>query len=250
MSTPDRDRGPAPFVPWPLQWRPEQVVRFWDWRSRNLALEHQYYSKRLGDDLFRYLRGVFALRGVLLDLGCGPGHLVDKALAEGMEVRAIDSSPESVAALNQRLAGARGFHGALLGQVGQVPMPDESGDVVAVIETVEHLDDAQLGDLLKEAWRLTRRGGHVVITTPNEEPLGELEVMCPSCGCVFHQYQHVRSFSSASLRGLMEAQGFATRRCHALLLSFLPRWMRPFHRWVYPRVKGRLPHLVYVGQRP
>jgi len=120
---------------------------------------------------------------------------------------------------------------------------------VTVIETVEHLDDATLGALLDETRRLVRKGGYLVVTTPHAENLPELQVMCPDCGCVFHQFQHVRSFTPADLRNAIEARGFKTIRCGPLLFSFLPRWMRPLHRWVYPRVKGKLPHLMYVGQR-
>ncbi len=167
-STPD-DRK---FRQWTLQWRPEHVGRYWDWWSRNPALEHLYFSKVYGEALLDEISRTIPLRGTLLDLGSGPGHLIEKALARGVEALAVDQSPEP-----------------------------------------------------------------------------ELEVMCPDCGCVFHQFQHVRSFTPEGLRAAVEARGFKTLRCRPLLLSFLPRWMQPFHRWVYPRVKGKLPHLLYVGQR-
>lgn len=237
------------FRPWPLQWRPEHVSRYWDWWSRNPALEHLYFSRQFGDALLDEMARTVPLRGTLLDLGCGPGHLVEKALGRGVEALAVDQSAESVSALNERLGSHPRFRGAKVNQGFPVPVPDGAADIVTVIETVEHLDDATLGALLDETRRLVRKGGYLVVTTPHAENLPELQVMCPDCGCVFHQFQHVRSFTPAALRDAIEARGFKTVRCGPLLFSFLPRWMRPLHRWVYPRVKGKLPHLMYVGQR-
>lgn len=237
------------FRPWPLQWRPEHVGRYWDWWSRNPALEHLYFSMRFGDALLDEIGCAIPLRGTLLDLGCGPGHFVAKALDRGLEALAVDQSAESVKTLNDRLGSHPRFRGANVNEGFPVPVPDGAADIVTVIETVEHLDDAALRALLDETHRLVRAGGHVVVTTPHAENLPELEVMCPDCGCVFHQFQHVRSFTPEALRDAMEARGFKTLRCRPTLLSFLPRWMQPFHRWVYPRVKGKLPHLIYVGQR-
>jgi SAM-dependent methyltransferase len=238
-----------PLRRWPLEWTPEHVQRHWDWHAQNPDLEHTYFSLRLGDDLLAHVGRRIPLRGTLLDLGCGPGHLLEKALGRGLRVTGVDASPRSIARVVERLGGRPGFQGAQAGPASAVPLPDACADIVTVVETVEHLDDAQLAGVLREAGRLLRPGGHVVVTTPNEERLGELTVTCPACGCAFHQFQHVRSFSAATLRALVEGHGFSTRWCQAVLLSFLPTWMRPFHRLVYRRVKGRPPHLVYVGAR-
>jgi SAM-dependent methyltransferase len=237
------------FRPWPLQWQSVHVGRYWDWWSRNPALEHLYFSKVFGDALLDEIAKTIPLRGTLLDLGCGPGHLIEKALDRGVEALAVDQSVQSVAAINERLASHPRFRGAKVNEGFPVPVPDGAADIVTVIETVEHLDDARLGALLDETRRLVRKGGYVVVTTPHDEDLPTMEVMCPDCGCVFHQFQHVRSFTPQALQQAMEGRGFTTLRCRPLLFSFLPKWMQPFHRWVYPRVKGKLPHLMYIGQQ-
>jgi SAM-dependent methyltransferase len=233
-----------------IEWTPEAVQRFWDWFGSNPALTHLYFSLKYGDSLLEQTSRVIPLRGRLLDVGCGPGHLVEKALDRGLQAVGVDSSAGSVEALRQRLGGRPGFLGAHVSQGLRVPLPDGSADIVTVIETVEHLDDPTLAALVREAARLAAPGGHVVVTTPNQENLPELETMCPSCGCVFHQYQHVRSFTPDALRAHMEAAGLVTVSCRPVLFSALPRWARPLERLAYPRLKGKLPHMLYVGRRP
>lgn len=240
--------GDPVFRQRPIEWTPQTVQRFWDWFGSNPALSHLYFSLRYGDSLLEQVGRVIPLRGRLLDLGCGPGHLVEKALQRGLQAMGVDSSAGSVEALTRRLSGRPGFLGAHVSQGPRVPLPDGSADIVTVVETVEHLDDSTLEPLLREAARLASAGGHVVVTTPHHENLPELEVMCPSCGCVFHQYQHVRSFTPAALRGHMETAGLQTVACRPVLFSSLPRWARRLERLAYPRLKGKLPHLLYVGR--
>jgi SAM-dependent methyltransferase len=50
--------------------------------------------------------------------------------------------------------------------VGRVPLADDSGDVVAAVETIEHLENPRA--FVRELVRLTRPGGWVVLTTPNQ----------------------------------------------------------------------------------
>ncbi len=237
-------------VPWALQWTPDHVRRYWDWWGSNPALAHLYFSRRYGDSLLDQVSRAVPLRGTMADLGCGPGYLVEKALARGLRALAVDSSPDSIKALRTRLARHPGFLGAHVSQEGRIPLDDGVADIVSIVETVEHLDDAVLDGLLAEARRIARPRGHVVVTTPNDENLPELQVMCPDCGCVFHQFQHVRSFSPAALRERMERSGLETVVCRPVLFSALPRWGRSLERMAYRLFKGRLPHLVYVGRRP
>jgi SAM-dependent methyltransferase len=236
--------------PWDLQWTPAHVQRYWDWWSTNPDLTETYFSLQCGDDILGEGARIIPLRGVLADLGCGPGHLLEKALGRGLSAMGCDSSAHSLAVAERRLAGRPGFQGVKRTLDGRVPFADGSADVVTVIETVEHLPDPVLGALLAEAWRVTRPGGHVIVTTPNEEPLGEAKVMCPDCGCVFHQFQHVRTFTAATLASHLEAAGFQTVHCRALQFSPFPVLLRPLHRLAFRILKRRRPHLLYLGRRP
>ncbi len=49
---------------------------------------------------------------------------------------------------------------------GRIPIEDASADVVASVETIEHLENPR--GFMRELVRLTRPGGLVLITTPNQ----------------------------------------------------------------------------------
>lgn len=49
---------------------------------------------------------------------------------------------------------------------GDVPLEDATGDVVMAVETIEHLENPRA--FVRELVRLTKPGGWVVVTTPNQ----------------------------------------------------------------------------------
>jgi 2-polyprenyl-3-methyl-5-hydroxy-6-metoxy-1,4-benzoquinol methylase len=90
--------------------------------------------------------------------------------------------------LLKKLSGYDSF----LGVIG----PDEGRlfDVVIMAEVIEHVPDRLLGQTLDQVNGLLRDGGIVIVTTPNEENIGQAQVLCPMCRQVFHPWQHVRRF--------------------------------------------------------
>jgi 2-polyprenyl-3-methyl-5-hydroxy-6-metoxy-1,4-benzoquinol methylase len=97
--------------------------------------------------------------GTLVDLGCGGGRLWDFvrdrfARYVGVDAVRYDGFPPDGE-----------FHRLDLDR-GQAPLPDGVGDVVAAVETVEHLENPRA--FARELVRLCRPGGWVVITTPNQ----------------------------------------------------------------------------------
>ena len=101
--------------------------------------------------------------GPLIDVGCGRGELL--ALTSG--ARGFDTNERSVADLK-----ARGFDATLAG----VPecfasIADASIGSVAALHVVEHLPAELLFALFREAARVVRDGGLLMIETPNAESL-------------------------------------------------------------------------------
>jgi SAM-dependent methyltransferase len=97
--------------------------------------------------------------GTLVDVGCGRGDL-GRAVGDrfdqyiGIDVLHYDGFPE---------AGA--FHKVDL-DTGRAPLPDGLGDVVAAVETIEHVENPRA--FVRELTRLAKPGGLIVITTPNQ----------------------------------------------------------------------------------
>jgi SAM-dependent methyltransferase len=218
-----------------VEWTPEKLARFWDFTARTMPT--LYFARQVGHSVISYVSRHIPIR-TALDLGCGEGDLIAHLLAN--PVYGADQSPVSVAAVNRRFSGEPNFRGATVGTEG---LPEV--DTIFMIEVVEHMDDAALKAAISEARRLLKHSGNLVITTPNEEVLALGKRMCPDCGCIFHQMQHVRSWSAASLSAFMSAQGFKTVRCEPTLFSLYKGIKAAVDRMRYR--KRSLPNLVYIG---
>ncbi len=97
--------------------------------------------------------------GTLLDVGCGTGGLWGYVREQfhvyvGADVIRYEGFPE----------GAE-FRPVDL-DTGRIDLPDGTADVVACVETIEHVENPRA--LVRELARLVRPGGLVVVTTPNQ----------------------------------------------------------------------------------
>jgi 2-polyprenyl-3-methyl-5-hydroxy-6-metoxy-1,4-benzoquinol methylase len=194
----------------PIEWTDENVSRLWDYYSRTPPYSEIYFSKVFGDRILKKSGLPFNQDISVLDFGCGPGFLWEHArtLATRWNYTALDFSPDSVDKVLTKAHGHVQFKGAH--HTSQLPtnLPAEHFDAVLLIEVVEHLKDEYLDGTLEEIARILKRGGVVVISTPNEENLAASTSYCPDCGAVFHVWQHIRSWSVASLENKLQLHGF------------------------------------------
>ena len=106
--------------------------------------------------------------GVVADVGCGTGNLL-RALGSqfsrsiGVDAVRYDGLPSGV-----------DFRPVDL-DAGRLPLEDGEADVVAAVETIEHLENPRA--FCRELTRGTRAGGWVVITTPNQLSLLSLTTL-------------------------------------------------------------------------
>ena len=129
--------------------------------------ERQYESRRWrarGDRplLFNSIRRDLRRRasGRLLDVGCGEGHLL-RRLARDFDASGIDVSEEGIrlARRNAPLSDLR------VASATSIPFPEDHFDVLVCIDVVEHLTSPE--DFLREAHRVLREHGLLLISTPN-----------------------------------------------------------------------------------
>jgi len=92
----------------------------------------------------------------MLDVGAGEGYFTRLAQQQGHDVEACDVRPEDFTA-------DAPFH--CVDSNGSLPLPDESFDYVVSIEVIEHIENHP--HFVNELFRVTRKGGTVIITTPN-----------------------------------------------------------------------------------
>jgi 2-polyprenyl-3-methyl-5-hydroxy-6-metoxy-1,4-benzoquinol methylase len=105
------------------------------------------------------LIGRFVPRGRLLDVGCGPGLLLDEARRRGYETIGLELSRASA-------RHARDALGLDVRELALEDFADERGfDVVVLADVIEHLDDPVDG--IARCAALLRPGGVVCVVTPD-----------------------------------------------------------------------------------
>ena len=117
---------------------------------------------------------------------------------------ATDMSAESVTTTNTRFDGVESFAGAQC-ITDLSDLPENYYDLILMTEVIEHLSPDETPSVLRKLATLAAPGGRVLITTPNDENLKTMDVMCPDCGCTFHRWQHQQSWTLERLRELVIA---------------------------------------------
>ncbi|KKS95350.1 MAG: 3-demethylubiquinone-9 3-O-methyltransferase [Microgenomates group bacterium GW2011_GWC1_43_13] len=96
-----------------------------------------------------------------LDTGCGLGYFSEKANKLGAKVTAVDIG-ENLVDITRKRVKKGNFKTA---SASDLPFRDEVFDVILSTEVVEHVENPQKA--LKEAVRVLKKNGVLVITTPN-----------------------------------------------------------------------------------
>jgi SAM-dependent methyltransferase len=161
--------------------------------------------------------------GILVDAGCGSGDLWRATRGRFSQCIGVDAVrypqlPEDVA-----------FRQADLDS--PLPLADGSADATAAVEVIEHLDNPRA--FVRELARITKPGGWVVVTTPNQ--LSALSLLTLVAKGRFSAFQegdypaHRTALLEIDLRRIAEESGL-----DEIAIAFT-RWGRmPLSGWHYP----------------
>lgn len=101
----------------------------------------------------------------VLDVGCGEGHLL-KIITEHRRIGyGVDISKTNIKTAKKNAPNARIEYG----EATKIPFVSGFFDCVTILEVLEHVDKPV--DAIKEARRVLKKGGCLVITVPNVESL-------------------------------------------------------------------------------
>jgi 2-polyprenyl-3-methyl-5-hydroxy-6-metoxy-1,4-benzoquinol methylase len=179
-----------------------------------------------------------AWRGRLLDVGCGDGAFLARMKNLGWDVVGVELDEKAAAAAKTKF-GLEVF----IGTLETAGFADESFDAITLNHVIEHVGDP-IG-LLRRCRDLLRRGGRLVVTTPNGESLGHR---------IFREHwrglevpRHLMLFSLGTLKRVAFAAGLSVREmrtsargAHAL---YLESRLLKAGRWTadpWPRAGKRL----------
>jgi 2-polyprenyl-3-methyl-5-hydroxy-6-metoxy-1,4-benzoquinol methylase len=179
-----------------------------------------------------------AWRGRLLDIGCGDGAFLARMKRLGWEAVGVELDEKAA-----HVAKTKYDVDVFIGTLEAAGFADESFDAITLSHVIEHVGDPR--DLLCRCRNLLRKGGRVVVTTPNAECLGHR---------IFREHwrglevpRHSMVFSLRTLAQLASEAGFSTgalrasaRGAHAF---YLESRLLKAGRWTddpWPRAGKRL----------
>ncbi|MFB9067150.1 class I SAM-dependent methyltransferase [Pseudofulvimonas gallinarii] len=138
---------------------------------------------------YRFARDYCAGKRVL-DLGCGSGYGAASLAGTAESIVAVDISREAIEFASERYRAPNlSFRQIHAGSA--LPFADETFDVVLSFQVIEHVADE--AGYLREARRVLKPGGHMIIVTPDRR-LRLLPFQKP-----WNRW-HLREYSAAALR--------------------------------------------------
>ena len=183
---------------------------------------------------------------LLLDVGCGAGNLwpiVRDRFSRyiGADTVRYEGFPPDVEFIRIDLDGK------------EVPLPNHCADVVAAVETIEHLENPRA--FLRELVRLARPGGFVIVTTPNQLSLLSLLTLVIkhrfSAFQDVHYPAHLTALLEVDLRRIAAESGLTD-----VAVEFSHHGRVVLTPWHFPRFLSRFfplalsDNLVLIGRKP
>ena len=148
----------------------------------------------------------------LLEVGCGRGDFLEAFQQLGADVYGLDRSETAAANLAQLQVKKTDV------SIESFPFEDNTFDIVYHKSLIEHLYSPD--NLMRESYRVIRRGGRVIILTPD----------WPSLMKVFYEdFTHSRPYDTTSLRDVLQVYGFSeitTERFYQLPVIWRQPWLK------------------------
>jgi 2-polyprenyl-3-methyl-5-hydroxy-6-metoxy-1,4-benzoquinol methylase len=137
--------------------------------------------------------------GRVLDIGCGRGDFLMACRRKGWQVAGVEQAGAPIMELRQSL----GLDVVATTEI--LSLPDASFDVVTMWHVFEHMADPR--ETLRNAYRLLRPGGRIIIEVPN---FGSWQArMGPRDWFHLDVPRHLLHFERPTLAAMLAAEGFA-----------------------------------------
>lgn len=182
-----------------------------------------------------FYRGLSRVKGRLLDVGCGNGVFLLRAMAAGWNVVGVEPDPQAVAIA--RLDGLDVFEGTL-----DSFCDAQQFDVITSSHVIEHVHDPR--GFLEHMFDLLRIGGTIWLATPNVQSMGHRWFGRAWRG--LEPPRHLVVFSAQALRDLLTEVGFTDIRFHrrGRGAAYILRASRELARRKRSGIRGLPPALV------
>jgi 2-polyprenyl-3-methyl-5-hydroxy-6-metoxy-1,4-benzoquinol methylase len=193
-----------------------------------------FFNRQL-DTIERQVRS----RGRLLDVGCAVGFLLDEARRRGWQTAGVELSEFASSYARQKMR-----LDVRSNTLREARYPAEHFDAIVMDDVVEHFGDPE--SELREAWRISKSGGVLLIHTPNVE--SPWYALMRKHWVHLKPGEHLYYFSPATLARLLGRAGFrviSTRPCgKATNLDYIVGRIKYYNRpagQLLQRLTGRMP---------
>lgn len=148
----------------------QQKVQYFDQTSKKYLSEYtkitpEGYSFRIRREKVFSLIPDAKNEGQVLDIGCGPGIMVEGLLEKGYRVHCIDASPQMIHLAKKQY----GSHEKVVIEVGDVEklyFPNNTFQIILAMGLMEYLDDENVA--LQQIKNALDEKGRIIITFPNK----------------------------------------------------------------------------------
>ena len=172
----------------------------------------------------------------VLDLGCGDGYYsyLLSQIPLNLKLTGIDSHKEAIETARTLVPKIKATF--IIGDAEKLPFAKDSFDKIIMSEVIEHVNDDM--KVLREARRVLKKDGILVLTTPNKnysflwdpvnwtlEHLFNFHIKRGFFAGIWNQ--HLRLYKPEELRKRMEKAGFKIVAC-----ELLTTWCLPFSHYL------------------
>ena len=163
----------------------------------------------------------------ILDVGCGNGVITNE-LGKKFNVTGVDRSKNALNYVTTKKINSSSDN---------IPVQDESFDMVFSSELLEHLEKSVFDNTISEFKRISRK--YIFITVPNNENPDKIAIQCPSCGYLYNRPNHLRSFKLSDFNIIFPdykilkslEYGMKVRYYNKIILG-LKKKLTPSNAWV------------------
>lgn len=136
------------------------------YHERLVPDELPWYNKQMYfDHLARYVFAQsYVKRKTVLDIACGSGYGCLLLVSAGAKkIIGIDNAKDAIIYAKKKYPHQKITYG--VGDAGNIPLKNNSIDVVVSFETIEHVEDYK--KFVQEIHRVLKKNGVVIMSTPN-----------------------------------------------------------------------------------
>lgn len=165
-----------------------------------------WYRRETGELLEGFAIGP---EDVVIDVGCGDGHMVHFCASRGAEVIFVDVDAEKVANVEElmRKLPARAAT-PVVSDANPLPLPDGCASKVIATEVLEHVDDPE--QFMRELVRIGAPGAQYLLSVP--DPVCESVQKPIAAPAYFEKPNHIRIFGRTEFDELVRRSGLVIER--------------------------------------